>query len=219
MEILRSLWDGVSPLVRPALVFAAILVALVLLQRGLERRQTRKAFPRFASQIILLIATLAGLISIILVLPIENDTRGQLLNFLGILLTAAIALSSTTIIGNAMAGVMLRAVRNFKAGDYLHVEGHFGRVSERGLFHTEIQTENRDLTTLPNLYLVSNPVTVTRASGPAAGTVISVELSLGYDVERDEIQKHPKVGYDILKHFVVTIDFKRSLLNFEPAAE
>jgi len=27
------------------------------------------------------------------------------------------------------------------------------------------------------------------------------------------------LGYDVLKHFVVTIDFKRSLLNLEPAAE
>ena len=38
----------------------------------------------------------------------------------------------------------------------------FGRVTERGLFHTEIQTEDRDLVTLPNLYLVTNPVKVVR---------------------------------------------------------
>ncbi len=58
-------------------------------------------------------------------------------------------------------------------------------VSERGLFHTEIQTENRDLTTIPNLYLVTNAVRVTRSSG----TFISGVCSLGYDVNRQKIEK------------------------------
>jgi len=184
VEILTALWTGAGPLLRPVLMLAGVIVTLVLLRRVLEQRQTIKGNPAFATQIVMLAATLAGVVAVILVLPIDNDTRGQLLNFLGLLLTAAIALSSTTVIGNAMAGFMLRAVRNFRAGDFLRVGEHFGRVSERGLFHTEIQTETRDLTTLPNLYLVANPVTVTRASG----TLISTEVSLGYDVDRVEAE-------------------------------
>ena len=49
--------------------------------------------------------------------------------------------------------------------DVFVVEGHRGRVSELGLLRTEIQTERRNLTTFPNLYLVTNPVTVVRSSG------------------------------------------------------
>ena len=64
----------------------------------------------------------------------------------------------------------LRAVRNFRMGDFIRVAEHFGRVSERGLFHTEIQTENRDLTTLPNLFLVTHPVTTIRTSGTIVST-------------------------------------------------
>ncbi|RKZ11456.1 mechanosensitive ion channel family protein, partial [bacterium] len=60
----------------------------------------------------------------------------------------------------------------------------FGRVTERGLLSTEIQTEDRDLVTLPNLHLVTNPVKVIRASG----TIISAEISLGYDVPHDQIE-------------------------------
>ncbi len=58
-------------------------------------------------------------------------------------------------------------------------------MSERGLFHTEIQTPDRDLTTLPNLYLATNPVTVVRQSG----TIISATVSLGYDVHHARIEK------------------------------
>ena len=53
------------------------------------------------------------------------------------------------------------------------------------LLHTEIQTEERDLTTLPNMYLVTNPVRVMRPTG----TVLYVELSLGYEVSRHKIEE------------------------------
>lgn len=119
-----------------------------------------------------------------MVLHIGDATRGQLLTLIGILLSAAIALSSTTFLGNAMAGIMLRAVRSFGTGDFIRCGEHFGRVSERGLFHTEIQTEDRDLTTLPNLYLVTHPVTTVRPSG----TIVSATVSLGYDVSRSEVE-------------------------------
>jgi hypothetical protein len=100
------------------------------------------------------------------------------------LVSAAIALSSTTFLGNMMAGVLLRVVRSFRPGDFIRVEGHFGRVSEQGLLHTEIQTEDRDLVTLPNLFLVTHPVRVIRASG----TVVSADVSLGYDVSHRRVQ-------------------------------
>ena len=44
-------------------------------------------------------------------------------------------LSSTTFIGNIMAGLMLRVVRSFRPGDFVHVGDYFGRVSEQSLFH------------------------------------------------------------------------------------
>ena len=80
---------------------------------------------------------------------------------------------------------MLRTINNFRAGDFIRTNEHFGRVTERGLFHTEIQTENRDLITIPNLYLATNPVRTTRSSG----TFISSICSLGYDVNRVTIEK------------------------------
>jgi small-conductance mechanosensitive channel len=125
------------------------------------------------------------LLAVILTLPVSESAVGQLLSLLGILLSAAIALSATTFVGNVMAGLMLRAVKNFRPGDFIRVSDHFGRVSERGLFHIEIQTEDRDLTTLPNLFLVTNPVKVVRSSG----TLITAEVSLGYDVARHVVER------------------------------
>lgn len=135
--------------------------------------------------IILFLIVLVGVISIILALPMDPDIKKEVTNLIGIVVSAVLALSSATFIGNAFAGIMLRAVKNFKPGDFIQVEENYGRVTEMGLFHTEIQTENRDLTTLPNLFLTMNAVKVTRSSG----TFIYSEVSLGYDVDRHKIEE------------------------------
>jgi small-conductance mechanosensitive channel len=161
-------------------VLITLLVGIVVIStiyRILMKRQTPTSGSRITQQ--LLIAALSGvlLVMAILQLPIGEAERGQLLSLLGILVTAAIALSSTTLIGNAMAGLMLRSIRNFRPGDFIVVDGHRGRVS--------VLTERRNLTTLPNLYLVNNPVTVVRPSG----TFIAATVSLGYDVPRERIEE------------------------------
>ncbi|MEM8708809.1 MAG: mechanosensitive ion channel domain-containing protein [Actinomycetota bacterium] len=135
-------------------------------------------------QVMTLLVAFIAVIAAVVAMPISEGTRGQILALLGIVLSAAIALSSTTLLGNLIAGLMLRSVRNFKAGDFIRVEGHVGRVSNRGLFHTEIQTEERDLTTLPNMFLANHPVTTARASG----TILSTKVGLGYDVPRTDVE-------------------------------
>lgn len=131
---------------------------------------------------------LAVVFVVILSLPIGDATRGQIFSFLGVVMTAAIALSSTTFLGNIMAGLMIKVVKGFRVGDFVRIGDQFGRVSELGFMHTEIQNEDRDLTTLPNLYLVNNPYKVVRSSG----TIVSADLSLGYDVPQDLIIQHLK---------------------------
>ena len=75
-------------------------------------------------------------------------------------------------------------IKSFRPGDFIHIGDRFGRVTERGLFHTEIQTEDRDLVTFPNLHLVTNPVSVVHSTG----TIISATLSLGYDIAHAELE-------------------------------
>lgn len=169
----------------PTLATLAVVIAIIMGAKLLLERQTVKTSDsRFRMQMILMVLSFAGILAVIMALPISENTRGQLLSLIGLLLSAAIALSATTFVGNMMAGLMLRAVKSFRIGDFIRCGEHFGRVSERGLFHVEIQTEDRDLTALPNLFLVTNPVKVVQPSG----TMISCELSLGYDIPHARIR-------------------------------
>ena len=173
----------------PSLATLAVTVLVVGLTHRLLRRRSTKMPPNahtttWAPLFVFFLAAI-GVVTLILNLPIGSDARGQLLSLLGLLATAAIALSSTTFVGNAMAGLMVRTVGNFGPGDFLRVGDLMGRVSERGLLHTEIQTEDSDLTTIPNLYLIAQPVTVVRSTG----TIVSATVSLGYDVGRDRAER------------------------------
>ncbi|MHC4565805.1 MAG: mechanosensitive ion channel domain-containing protein [Planctomycetota bacterium] len=178
MMILGSLFSDDAEIIPELVIIAIVMAGLVvshwfLLRRKLDLNEER----RFSRRLIMLLLVVIGVVLILIVLPVTDETRSGLFKLFGLLVTAVIALSSTTFVANAMGGWMLRAVRSFRPGDFVRVGEHFGRVTARGLFHTEIQIEDRDLTTLPNLYLVSHPVTVVRASG----TIVSATVSLGYD--------------------------------------
>lgn len=163
-----------------ATVVVTALVILVL-RRVIPDDPSTRVVRQLATVAVLVVANVA----LVLAMPLDNETTGQLLSLFGLVLTAVIALSSTTFVSNAMAGLMLRAVGGFHAGDFIRVGESFGRVTQKGLLHTEIQSEDRDLITLPNLFVMNQPVRVVHASG----TLISAEVSLGYDVYRRRVSE------------------------------
>jgi len=172
--------------IAPVLIILAITVVVVWAVNWFLRRRERENAQRepVGRQLIVLVLGVVGLVALILALPVDASTREQLLTALGLLVTVAVAFSSTTFVSNAIAGLMLRTVDNFRPGDFVEVKEQFGRVTERGLFHVEIQTEDRNLSTLPNMFLVSNPVTVVTESG----TIVSATVSLGYDIPHTRVE-------------------------------
>lgn len=170
---------------------SAIVTVIILAGLYYANKKTKEAYGEipgmeFRRQMLMVGAVLLAIILIIVGLPLTNELRGQLLSFIGILLSAAIALSSTTFLGNIMAGIMLRTIKAIKIGDFIKVGDVFGRITEMDLLHVEVQTEDRNLKTMPNMHLVTNPVDVLRKSG----TVIGIEVGLGYDTHRLVIENH-----------------------------
>ncbi len=168
--------------------FLTVLFIVVLYRVSkylLDQRMKNNKGSSVLGSVILFCIVLIGVIMIVLALPMSSSLKGQVSSLIGIVIAAVLSLGSATFFGNGLAGVLLRSINNFKIGDFIRIENTFGRVSERGLFHTEVQTEDRDLITLPNLYLANNPVKVIRSSG----TFISATCSLGYDVFHGKVKE------------------------------
>lgn len=202
MDLLQNLFGDLKSVLQGTALVVAVILILTILSRILQRNSAAMTGRRFRNQLIMSGAVFCGLLLIILGLPLDPTMRGQLLSLIGIIISAGIALSSSTILGNAMAGIMLKTVRNFHSGDFVQIEEYFGRVTERGLFHTEIQTAERDLITLPNMFLATSPVRVVRSSG----TVVSATVSLGYDVPHTKIE-------DLLQKAAADIDLKEPFVQ------
>jgi small-conductance mechanosensitive channel len=198
-------------------VIAAALLVLLAADRLLLRRDSDAGGEnKLIRQLILLLLTGVAVVLVVLTLPVAESTRNQLLALLGLVLTALLTLSSTTFVANAMAGIMLRSVNNLRPGDFVRVGENFGRVTVRGLFHTEVQTEDSDLTTLPNLLLVSNPVTVVRATG----TIVSATVSLGYDNAHSEVEPillEAAAAAELADPFVQVVDLADHAVGYRVA--
>ena len=169
----------------PSLAAFAITVFVIFIVRWLLGRGSKvdPAESNFRAQIATVAVILIGLLAIIFVLPDGSDSD-LAFSVVGLIITGALAISSQSIIANAMAGLMLRSVSSFRPGDFIEVADQIGRVTERGLFHTEIQTADRDLVTLPNAIMVTQPVRVVRGSG----TIVSATVSIGYDISRHVLE-------------------------------
>ncbi len=182
-----TMFHGITPFL-PLLASLTLVIVILaglhffLLAKPVHLTQQQK-LPR---QLSMLVLTLIGLVVIAMSLPVSESTRNQVIALIGVLASGVIAFSSTTMVGNLMAGLVLRVNKPFKVGDFIRVEQFSGRVAEMGLLDTEIQTDTRELVALSNTFMVNTPITVTRGSG----AVISVDLSLGYELHHSFVEKH-----------------------------
>ena len=165
--------------------FAPLLIAVVLVIGTLTalnylllaKQSHLTSEQKLPRQVGMLVLTIVGAVVIAMALPVSESTGNQVIALIGVLISGVIAFSSTTMVGNLMAGIVLRVNRPFKVGDFIKVEGYSGRVTEMGLLDVELQTESRELIAFANTLMVNSPVTVTRASG----AIVSVDISLGYN--------------------------------------
>jgi small-conductance mechanosensitive channel len=173
-------------LIMPLLItLSTVVIVLILAHKILLNEQTLTKDNQLSRKLILLLLYVLSFLAVSLALPVADSTRNQVIGLFGIVLSGVIAFSSTSIVGNIMAGIVLRFTKPFKTGDFIRVDQYFGRVTEKGLFDTEIQTEQRELVAFTNSFLTSNPITVTRTSG----TILSANLSIGYDHHHDKISQ------------------------------
>jgi hypothetical protein len=80
---------------------------------------------------------------------------------------------------------MNNAMDRFRNGDLINIMDLQGRVTKKGIYHTEIQLEDSNFVTIPNLFIATHPVKLTRKSN----SVISTSVSLGYNEPRIKIEK------------------------------
>ncbi len=180
-NIIKSLLEPVG--------IAVVLTLLLFFNIWIFRKiKSVKIHANILKNSISTLLIIVGVLAFILTMPIDNALKGQIISFLAIIISAGIALSSTTVLGNLIAGIMNNTMNRFRNGDLIKIGDFHGRVTKKSIFHTEIQLEDSNFITIPNLYIATIPVKLTRKSD----TVISTSVSLGYDTSRIKIEESLK---------------------------
>jgi small-conductance mechanosensitive channel len=170
----------------PLLISTLVLVVILgtLHYFLIHHQRSLSSEERFPRQLLMLGLTLLTMVILIVVAPLSEATRNQILALLSIAVSGVIAFSSTSFITNFMAAVVLRVTQPFKTGDFVTIDGLFGKVVARGLLDTEIQTETRELIAIPNANFTSRPVIVTRRSG----IIVNSSVSLSYEISHTTVE-------------------------------
>ncbi len=195
--MMEKSFDILKSLLEPTGVLVLLAIMLFLNSWVFGKIKSVSSFGNFAKKMISFLIIFVGILIFMLSLPIDKTLKGQILSFLAIIISAGIALSSTTILGNLIAGIMNNSMKRFRNGDLINIGEYKGRVDKVSIFHTEIQLEDSNFITIPNLYIATHPVKLIRKNN----TVISTSVSLGYDVSRIKIE-------DALKEAAISIGLK-----------
>lgn len=102
--------------------------------------------------------------------------------FLGVV----VSFSSTTTVGNFLAGVVLAYMRPFRRGDRVKIGDIMGDVVDSSFLYTRLRTSKNEDVLIPSLQILSG--TVVNYSAAPEGVVLHTQVSIGYDTPRTQVE-------------------------------
>jgi small-conductance mechanosensitive channel len=123
-----------------------------------------------------------------IIYPLIPGSSTEAFKGLSVLFGIVISLGSTGLVSQLMSGLVVIYSRALRVGDYVMVNGQEGVVKELGVLSTKIQSLNSKIeTTIPNAVLISNPITNLTKLNETTGTVLSTQVTIGYDAPWREV--------------------------------
>ena len=117
-----------------------------------------------------------------IIYPLIPGSNTEAFKGLSVLFGIVISLGSTGLVSQLMSGLVVIYSRALRVGDYVMINGQEGVVKELGVLSTKIQSLNSKIeTTIPNAVLISNPITNLTKLNETTGTVLSTQVTIGYD--------------------------------------
>ena len=99
--------------------------------------------------------------------------------FLGLILS----LGSTSVISNALSGLIMTYMRPFKIGDRIEADNVIGIVVQRNLLMTRVRTPKNVIITIPNAKILTGHSKNFTTAAERSNLIIHSTITIGYDVD------------------------------------
>ncbi|HQR61101.1 MAG TPA: mechanosensitive ion channel [Methylophilaceae bacterium] len=111
-------------------------------------------------------------------LPVANTEA-----FKGVTLLFGLMLSlgASGLVGQAVSGLILTYARVLRPGEFIHIAGNEGTVTETGVFATRVRTGMGEELTLPNTFILSNVTRNYSRAVKGKGYIVDATVTIGYD--------------------------------------
>jgi potassium efflux system protein len=202
-------------------LFSGLVFLTHLLQRGLERhllpnlssdKGVRDALKTGVGYVGFVIASLVGISA--LGLDLSN------LALIAGALSVGLGFGLQNVVNNFVSDLILLVERPIKAGDWVVIGGHEGKVKKVNVRSTEVETFQRASVIIPNADLISSPVVNWTHKNMLGRVEVSIGVAYGTDPRKVEkilvdcAKAHPNV-IATPEPFVLFMDFGDSALVFE----
>lgn len=119
----------------------------------------------------------------IVIFPYLPGSESPIFRGVSVFLGVLISLGSTSLIGNAMAGIVITYMRPYKIGDRIKIDDIVGDVTEKTMMITRIRTIKNEDVTIPNAKVLSGyTVNYSSPSDNKQSVIIHTTVTIGYDV-------------------------------------
>ena len=118
-------------------------------------------------------------LTVVFILIFTPGVNEQIVALVGIGIGVVVSLSSTTTIGNAVAGLIIYVTRPIREGDRIMINDVYGDVVNIELLFIHVKTIKNEIVSLPALSVLGNQII---NYSQLDNVIIHFDVSLGYDI-------------------------------------
>lgn len=105
-----------------------------------------------------------------------------------VLVGLMISLGASSLIAQAASGLILTYSRIYRTGEFIHVNGHEGTITDLGMFTTRIRNGMGLEITLPNALVLGNVTKNYSRAVEGPGFVVDTKVTIGYDTPWRQVE-------------------------------
>jgi small-conductance mechanosensitive channel len=105
-----------------------------------------------------------------------------------VLVGLMISLGASSLIAQAASGLILTYSRIYRRGEFIHVNGHEGTITDLGMFTTRLRNGMGLEITLPNALVLGNVTKNYSRAVEGPGFVVDTKVTIGYDTPWRQVE-------------------------------
>jgi small-conductance mechanosensitive channel len=146
-------------------------------------------YPEWAKPTFVIIRFILLVLMVVFIFPFLPGSNSVVFQGVSVFIGLVISISSTSIIGNLLAGLVITFMRSFKIGDTIKTGEHIGIVMEKTAFVTRIRSFKGEFITIPHSNILASHVTNYSVSAEDDKLILYTTITIGYDAPWQKVHE------------------------------